>query len=214
MIPVHTVFGGLVILFAVIGSLRGWAREIIVVFSVILGLFVEHVMLTFVPPLKGLFDNLSPQGQFYTRAVLFVIITVFGYASPTVVAQLGAKVARERLQDLLLGFFLGLLNGFLIVGTLLSFLNAAHYGVAPDMWYEQQKVDENGQPVLDEQGNPVMEIVYHPEARGIGGIVPPEPASISANMMAFLPPELIAKSNAVLYIAVAAAFVFVIVVFI
>jgi hypothetical protein len=186
MVPIHTVFGGLLVLFALIGSLRGWAKEMIVAFSVILALFVEHVLLTFVPPLTVLFNNLPPQSRFYTRAILFIIITVFGYASPSIVSRLGAKVARERLQDLLLGFFLGLLNGFLVVGTLLSFLNAVSYG-AP----------------LDQPG-----------AAGIGGIVPPTPDSPSSDLMAFLPPELVAKSEAMLYIAVAAAFVFVIVVFI
>lgn len=215
MIPIHTVFGGLLVLFGLIGSLRGWAKEVIVAFSVVLALFVEHVLLTFVPPLGALFRNLAPQSQFYTRSVLFVIIAIFGYASPTIASRLGAKVARERLQDLLLGFFLALINGFLIIGTLLSFLNAVYYGVPPEMLLEQQKVDENNQPVFDESGNPVMEVVgYHPEAKGIGGIVPPGPDSTSANLMAFLPPELIVQSSAVLYIAVAAAFVFVIVVFI
>lgn len=213
MMPIYTVFGGLVILFAVIGSLRGWTKEIIVTFSVVLALFVEHVLLTFVPPIKELFDNISPQGQFYTRAMLFIIITMFGYASPTLVTKLGAKVARERLQDLLLGFFIGLLNGFLIVGTLLSFLSVAHYGVPEDMWTEQQTVDENDEPIL-EDGKPVMETVYLPEAEGIGGIMPPELDSPSANLMAFLPPELIKESEAVLYISVAAAFIFVIIVFI
>ena len=213
MAPIITVFGGLVILFAVIGSLRGWTKEIIVTFSVVLALFVEHVLLAFVPPIKELFDNISPQGQFYTRAMLFIIITMFGYASPTLVSKLGAKVARERLQDLLLGFFIGLLNGFLIVGTLLSFLSVAHYGVPEDMWVEQQKMDENDEPIL-EDGKPVMETVYLPEAKGIGGIVPSEPDSPSANLMAFLPPELIKESEAVLYISVAAAFIFVIIVFI
>jgi uncharacterized membrane protein required for colicin V production len=186
MVPIHTVFGGLLILFALIGSLRGWAKEVIVAFSVILALFVEHVLMTFVSPVGALFANMTPESQFYTRSVLFIIITLFGYASPSIASQLGAKIARERLQDLLLGFFLGLLNGFLVVGTLLSFLNAVGFGVPANQ----------------------------PGAVGIGGIVPPQPGSTSASLLGFLPPELIRESNAMLYIAVAAAFVFVIVVFI
>ncbi|MDY7076955.1 MAG: CvpA family protein [Chloroflexota bacterium] len=185
MIPIHTIFGGLLIFFALIGSLRGWAKEIIVAFSVVLGLFVEHVLVDFVLPLIGvMFTALPLDVQFFTRTALFIVITIFGYASPTIASRLGAKVARERLQDILLGFFLGLLNGFLIVGTLISFLNAASYGITPN----------------------------RPE--GIGGIIPPAPDSPSANLMAYMPPELIARSNVVLYVAVAAAFVFVIVVFI
>lgn len=213
MIPIISVLVGLVILFAVIGSLRGWAKEVIVAFSVILALFVEHVLLMPELPLKEVFDGLPAEGQFYTRTVLFIIITIFGYASPTIVSKLGAKVARERLQDILLGFFIGLLNGFLIVGTLLSFLSVAHYGVPEDMWVEQHKTDENGDPVLEDE-KPVIEIVCPSGVTGIGGIVPPEPDSPSANLMAFLPPELIEESEAVLYISVAAAFIFVIIVFI
>jgi uncharacterized membrane protein required for colicin V production len=214
MIPIHTVFGVLLVLFAMIGSLRGWAREIIVTFSVVLALFVEHVILTFVLPLKGVFENMPAESQFYTRGILFIILTVFGYASPNIVSQLGAKVVRERLQDLMLGFFLGAINGFLIVGTLLFFLSTIHYGVPPDMWSEQQKTDANGEPIVDSAGNPVTEVVYHPDARGIGGIAPPGPDSTTTALTEFLPPKLIARSNAALYIAVAAAFVFVIVVFI
>lgn len=214
MIPIHTVLGLLVLLFAVVGSLRGWAKEIIVAFSVFLALFVEHVLLTFVPPLRDLFYNLPLATQFYVRASLFVIITTFGYASPSIATRLGAKVVRERLQDLLLGFFLGLLNGFLVVGTLLFFLDAAYYGVAENMRYERTRLDELGQPVLDAQGNVVIETVYDPEAVGIGGIVPPGPTSPAVKLLPFCAPAIAQRSNAVLYLAVAASFVFVIVVFI
>ena len=213
MIPIISAFVGLVILFAVIGSLRGWTKEIIVAFSVILALFVEHVLLLPELPLKGIFDDLPAEGQFYTRTVLFVIITIFGYAGPTLVSKLGAKVAREQLQDILLGFFIGLLNGFLIVGTLLSFLDTAHYGVPQDMWGEEAKKDENGEPITKD-GKIMQETIYLPDATGIGGIVPPEPDSPSANLMAFLPPELIGESYMILYVSVAAAFIFVIIVFI
>ena len=213
MVPLHTVFGALLILFGLIGGLRGWAKELIVAFSVFLALFVQHVLLTFIPPLRTLFENLAPQSQFYTRAIAFIIIAVFGYASPTVVSKIGARVARERLQDILLGFFIGLLNGFLIVGTVVAFLDMSYYGVPEDMRGTQQKVDELGNPVLDKEGNPVLEVVYFPGAKGIGGIAPPPPGSTSANLLAFLPPRVIERSDAVLYLAVAAAFVFVIVVF-
>lgn len=213
MIPILTVFICFLFLFAVIGSLRGWAKEIIVVFSVILALFIEHVFLNFIGPLKALFNSMPRQSQFYTRTALLVIVTIFGYASPSVVARFGAKVARERLQDILLGFFLGLINGFLIIGTLLSFLNAVHYGVPEGAWIEQQRVDVAGNPVFDKNGQPVMDIVYTPGVKGIGGIEPPPLNSPMRGWLPYLPPEVVARSNAALYVAVAAAFVFVLVVF-
>lgn len=213
MIPILTVFICFLFLFAVIGSLRGWAKEIIVVFSVILALFIEHVFLNLIEPLEALFNSMPRQSQFYTRTALLVIVTIFGYASPSVVAKFGAKVARERLQDVLLGFFLGLINGFLIIGTLLSFLNAVHYGVPEEAWVEQQRVDAAGNPVFDKSGQPVMDIVYTPGVKGIGGIEPPPLNSPMRGWLPYLPPEVVARSNAVLYVAVAAAFVFVLVVF-
>ena len=54
---------------------------------------------------------------------------------------------------------------------------------------------------------------YHEGASGTGGITPPKPDTTSYNLLAFLPPMVIQESDAVLYLAVAAAFVFVIVVF-
>jgi hypothetical protein len=185
MIPISTVFTGSLIVFGLIGGLRGWAREIIVAFSVVLALFVEHVLVAFVLPLVGIsFDTWPQTSQFYSRSILFIIVALFGYASPTLSSQLGSKVVRERLQDFLLGIFLGVLNGFLIMGSLLWFLHAANYGITAE------------------------------SPNGIWGIVPPVPESASAELIKSLPPQLIEDSAALLYVAVAAAFVFVIVVFI
>jgi uncharacterized membrane protein required for colicin V production len=214
MIPIHTVFGTLMILFGLIGGLRGWAKEIIVACSVIVALFFQHVLLTFIPPLRDLFNNLAPNTKFYTRTVVFIIITIFGYASPTVISRIGGKVARERLQDILLGFFIGLLNGFLIIGTVLAFLDMSYFGVPENQRGEQAVVDENNNPVLDQDGKQVMKLVYFPDAKGIGGIVPPEPETTSANLLTILPPRVIERSDAVLYLAVALSFVFVLIVFI
>lgn len=214
MLPIHTAFFILLVLFGLIGGLRGWAKEIIVVCSVVVALFFQHVLLLPMLPFRDLFYNLAPATRFYTRAVVFIIITIFGYASPSVIGKIGGKVARERLQDILLGFFIGLLNGFLIGGTLLGFLTEVHFGVPADQWAEQQVVDANGNPVFDQDGEPVMEIVYFPGAKGIGGIVPPEPGTTSSNLLTILPPRVVEQWEVALYLAVALSFVFVLIVFI
>ena len=211
MIPIHTVFGSLLVLFAMIGGLRGWAKELIAAFSVILALFVDHVLIRFVPGVGPLILGMDPDAQFYTRSIIIVGVATAGYASPAIVSRLGAKVARERLQDLLLGFVIGALNGFLVIGSLWSLMDKAHYGLVPPQAVE--KLDDQGHVVVDEKtGWPVM--VYDPEAVGIGGIVPPPPESTSAKIIPYLPPALVARSEATLYLAVAFAFVFVIIVFI
>lgn len=212
MIPIHTVLLVLVVLFGLIGSLRGWAKELIVSFSVILALFIEQVLTTLVPPVGDLWNAMQPLSQFWTRVIIFSLIVLFGYASPTVAQSLGAKVARERLQDILLGFFIGILNGILIVGTVWFYMDEAHYGVPQDQWMVQQAVDEEGQPITNNEGQPVTEVVYTPDAEGIGGIRPPSENSTAANLLPYLPPRVITK--AYLYLAVGLSFVFVIIVFI
>ena len=212
MIPMHTVFFVMVVVFTFIGSLRGWAKELIVAFSVVLALFIEQVLTTMVPPIRDLWGALQPMSQFWIRLSIFSIIVLFGYASPTLSQHLSAKAARERLQDLLLGFFLGLLNGLLIVGTLWFYLDEARYGVPQEQVQMQPMVDEEGQPIVDEEGQPVMEIVYSPDAKGIGGVRPPEKDSTAWKMLPYLPPRVI--KGPPLYLSIALSFAFVIIVFI
>ncbi len=49
MISLDVIFWMYVCLFALIGAMRGWARELLVSFSVILALFVLSVLERFVP---------------------------------------------------------------------------------------------------------------------------------------------------------------------
>lgn len=212
MVPMHTVFFMIVAVFVFIGSMRGWVKEILVTFSVILALFVEQVLTEMVGPIAQIWNNLDVMSQFWIRGVVFVILIVFGYASPALAERIGAKVARERLQDILLGFFIGLLNGLLIVGTLWFYLDQAYYGVPPEERSEEPVLNEEDQPVLDDEGNPVTEIVYLPDARGIGGIKPPEKDSTAASLLPYLPPVLINRTY--LYVAVALSFIFVLIVFV
>jgi hypothetical protein len=147
MIPLNTVFWGLVFLFGMIGALRGWAKEILVSSSVFLAMFTQQVFGQYIlgptnPYLPMLLDAsaevISPDTysttQFYVCTTLLLLLTFFGYAGPTLVGRVGGKVAREQLQDALLGFFLGLLNGFLVIGTLWFYLEKSDYalgGITP-----------------------------------------------------------------------------------
>jgi uncharacterized membrane protein required for colicin V production len=139
MIPLNTVFWGLVFLFGMIGALRGWAKEILVTSSVFLAMFIQQVFGQYVlgpanpylPMLLEVPGQAAPPGtysptQFYVCAVLLLLLTFFGYASPTLVGKVGSKAARE-LQDALLGFFLGIVNGYLVVGTLWFYAHKSNY---------------------------------------------------------------------------------------
>lgn len=121
------VFYIFVILFAVIGAMRGWAKEILVTFSVVLALFILAVLETYVGVVKNSIVKTGGENLFWLRAIMVTLLVFFGYQTPNIRGISGARFARERLQDTLLGFILGAFNGYLVVGTLWWFLNKEGY---------------------------------------------------------------------------------------
>ena len=126
MISLVIVFYLFIFLFAIMGAMRGWAKEMLVIFSVILALAFITVMENLVP-VVGAFITSNPKMQFWFRVTIVIIMTFFGYQSPKF-ARL-AKVAdrRDRIQDLMLGFILGAVSGYFVIGTIWSFVDSAGY---------------------------------------------------------------------------------------
>jgi uncharacterized membrane protein required for colicin V production len=129
MVPLETIFLGLVLLFGMIGALRGWVKELLVTFATILARFLEIVLRTYVPVIGPAFNSLDPQTLFYVRVMLFLFVIFFGYATPVVAAGLGQRARKEKVQDTLLGFFIGALNGYAIVGVFWGFLHNLGYNL-------------------------------------------------------------------------------------
>lgn len=127
MISLPAAFWMLVILFGVIGAMRGWAKELLVTFSAILALFILAVLERYVPPVRAFLDVKNGTPVFWTKTIILIALVFFGYQTPNLPKFAGAKFARERLSDLLLGLVLGSLNGFLIVGTIWFFLEQSGY---------------------------------------------------------------------------------------
>jgi len=127
MVSLVVVFWMYVILFAVIGAMRGWARELLVAFAVILALFITSVLERFVPFISRTLAAI-PTTLFWLRSIIIIALVFFGYQTPNIprLAQQN-RFARDRLQDILLGVFLGALNGYLIVGTLWYYMDSAGY---------------------------------------------------------------------------------------
>lgn len=131
MVSILFFFWFLVLLAGVIGAMRGWAKEIIVSFSVILALFLISLLENYVPFFREFLDDPAKANAkyiFWIRTAVLLVLTFFGYQTPSLQRFVGvAKFNRERLQDSLLGFVLGAFNGFLIFGTLLFYMNDAGY---------------------------------------------------------------------------------------
>jgi hypothetical protein len=125
MLSLGTLFWLMVLFFAIIGSLRGWTREVIATSGLILSLFAINqfgsLVLGFAP--TGGAIPVERQ-RFYYLAILHLTVAFFSYQGPAIAGtRLGDRLrVRDNFQDKLLGLIIGALNGYLIVGSLWSFL--------------------------------------------------------------------------------------------
>ena len=129
MVTISTVFWVLVAFFAVIGAMRGWAKEIVAAAGIILALFaisqLGPALQSFFPP------STTPAQRFGIKTGIFLAIAYFSYQGPGLAAaatkgKFAAKM-RAGIQDTLLGLGVGVLNGCLIVGTVWFFLKYEGY---------------------------------------------------------------------------------------
>jgi len=125
MMSIIYVFWMYVILFAVIGAMRGWAKELLVSFSVVLALTTNHVLRRYIPLVQALPEEST--SLFWIRTMIVITLVYFGYQTVVSIARLAARATRERLQDTLFGIFMGAINGYLIAGTILFYLHQARY---------------------------------------------------------------------------------------
>lgn len=130
MMSLVNVFWLLLIIFATIGGMRGWAKEILVMFSMVLALFMDIIITAYVPGVSAAIAAQPPIAQFVGRATFFILLAFFGYETPAVVSALQGKGKREKTQDIVLGIVIGALNGYLIIGTLWYYLHLAQYPIS------------------------------------------------------------------------------------
>lgn len=125
MMSLVYVFWMYVILFGVIGAMRGWAKELLVSFSVILSLAFTHVLRRYIPIARDLPD--TDPSLFWVRTIILLVLVYFGYQTVISIPRFASRAARERLQDTLFGAILGGFNGYLIAGTVLNYIHTAGY---------------------------------------------------------------------------------------
>lgn len=125
MIGLPFAFWMFIVLFAVIGGMRGWAKELLVSFSVILSLTFITLMQNYIPVIRDTMPKESIT-LFWIRTTSLLVIVFFGYQTPNI-PKLAGRFTRERLQDSLLGIFIGAINGYLVAGSVWFFMFQAQY---------------------------------------------------------------------------------------
>jgi hypothetical protein len=124
MMSIVYIFWMFVILFGIIGAMRGWAKELLVSFSVVTALAVTLLLEKYIPIVRDL--DKSGTSIFWVRSLILISLVYFGYQTVSI-ARFSSKAARERLQDSLFGAVLGGFNGYLIAGSLLYYYYVANY---------------------------------------------------------------------------------------
>ena len=131
MMSIVNLFWMCVFLFAVIGAMRGWAKELMVSFSVVTALAVNLLLEKYIPLVRDLVDPNQPTqdaltAQFWIRTLILVALVYFGYQTVSI-SRFASKAVRERLQDAMFGAVLGGFNGYLIAGSILYYNHVAGY---------------------------------------------------------------------------------------
>lgn len=124
MVSLVFVFWMLVIFFGLVGIFRGWAKELLVFFSVIVALTVNMLLRMYIPGVSTLESNSLT--LFWIRTVILGVLVYFGYQTVSF-QRFASKAVREKLQDSLLGFILGAFNGYLIIGAVWFYMAEAGY---------------------------------------------------------------------------------------
>ncbi len=126
MVSITFVFFMLVFLAAIIGWMRGWAKELLVVFSIVLAIFIILVLETYVGVVQNFYLSGGPSVIFWTRTLIIFLLAFFGYQTPNIPRFMDAA-RREKLQDSLLGMVLGAANGWLVFGSIWAYLHESGY---------------------------------------------------------------------------------------
>jgi len=129
MMSLAIVFWMYVILFAIIGGMRGWAKEILVSFSVILALAFIALLEHYVPFIRDVLLAQKSSVLFWLRSVILIMLVFFGYQTVNL-QRISGKLTREKLEHAILGIVIGAINGYLIAGTIWFYMADANYPFA------------------------------------------------------------------------------------
>lgn len=124
MMSIVSFFWLCVALFAMVGWMRGWAKELLVTFSAILALGLNAMLRRYVPFVESLPQN--DVTLFWIQTIIMLVLVYFGYQTVSI-SRLTTRAAREKVQDALFGGILGAFNGYLIAGSILYWMEVAEY---------------------------------------------------------------------------------------
>lgn len=119
MINANLVFVIFIIIFGLIGAMRGWVREVIVTASLVLALFVLNQLGDKWNGLVGGFAAQHSSEQWILRVAPLLVIAFFGYLGPAIVRNRFEQTPRGKVEQASLAFIVGMVNGYILFSTLM-----------------------------------------------------------------------------------------------
>lgn len=115
-------------MFAAIGYMRGYTRELVATAGIILALFTLRQFETLIidPLTSG-----QPDSKFWLQATVLLIFGFFSYQNP---GRTFARLPERRgIQDGILGMLVGAFNGYTLIGSLWYYMDQVGYPFSPNI---------------------------------------------------------------------------------
>lgn len=110
-------------MFSFLGFLRGWVKEIILTFAIIMALALNILLQKYIPLVRDLaFDSPS---LFWIRMIIMLSMVYFGYRTVIDIPEMSMKAGSRNIKsvrDKFFSLFIGSLNGYLLAGTTLFYM--------------------------------------------------------------------------------------------
>lgn len=128
MVSLAVLFYVFILVFALIGAIRGWAKEVTATFSAFLALFILAVLQNFVPAVDTYLKNSPVSSQVNFRLMVISAIVFIGYQTPNLPMFMQSQhFKRNQMQDIILGFLIGGFNGYMIYGSIWYYIHEGGY---------------------------------------------------------------------------------------
>ena len=128
MVSLLVLFYLLILIFALIGAIRGFAKEVTALFSSVLALFILTVLQSFIPAVNTFIENSPISSQVTFKMAVVGIIAFIGYQTPNLpMFMQDRQFKKMQMQDRILGFLVGGLNGYMIFGSMWYFMHQGGY---------------------------------------------------------------------------------------
>jgi hypothetical protein len=136
MVSLTVLFYILIGLFAIIGSTRGRTKEFLVSLAAVVAIFLNAILDQYAPGYMAYLTKDTPAMLFYVRGAIVFIVVLLGYLTPKLPQIFVNQSPIGKIKDAFWGLFFGALNGYLIVGSIWSYMHDAAYPIpaitAPD----------------------------------------------------------------------------------